>query len=379
MPTFTRKTQKPELWWMLGIIVVALAAGLLVPQAASPALTTLANVSSTGVPGKGSSFNPALSADGRFVAFESTAALVPEDSFERFSDVFVHDRLTGTAERVSVSSFGRAGHQSSSNPALSADGRFVAFHSDASNLVLGDTNEAPDVFLHDRVTGITIRVSVANTGAQGNDASFHTALSADGGVVAFASRARNLAWGDRRRTDVFVHDRQGVVVAICRGYAVTIVGTDGDDTIRGTEGADVIHGFDGNDRIEGLGGRDLICGGPGDDILHGGDGDDTLVGEDGDDLLHGGAGHDRLRGARGTTRSPGTPARTSATATATPIPRSTASRSVKSPEAGPCNNRHRRSPCEDEAITPVHGRQARNRAATSTIPALTGRGGRAAI
>jgi hypothetical protein len=92
---------------------------------------------------------------------------------------------------------------------ISADGRFVAFCSDASNLVRGDINKAPDLFLLDRLMGLTIRVGVSNTGTRGNYESLHTALSADGRVVVCASRASSLVWGDRGGPYVFVHDRQG--------------------------------------------------------------------------------------------------------------------------------------------------------------------------
>lgn len=77
----------------------------------------------------------------------------------------------------------------------SPDGRFVAFYSDASNLVRGDITKAPDVFLHDRVTGLTIHVSVSNTGTQGYYESLHTALSADGRMLVLPSRASSLVGG----------------------------------------------------------------------------------------------------------------------------------------------------------------------------------------
>ena len=114
---------------------------------------------------------PSISADGRFVAFESLASnLVPGDT-NGVGDVFVHDRQTGTTERVSVSSAGTQGNGDSAVPSISADGRFVAFVSVASNLVPGDTNGRLDVFVHDRQTGTTERVSVSSAGTQGNGAS----------------------------------------------------------------------------------------------------------------------------------------------------------------------------------------------------------------
>src|SRR5205814_1576225 len=127
------------------------------------------------------------------------------------TDVFVRDRLTGTTERVSVSSAGGAADRRGGTPAISADGRFVAFSSDATNLVGRDTNGAIDVFVHDRMTGMTERVSVDSTGAQANAASieqFCAALSSDGRFVAFESDATNLVPGDTNGVaDVFVRDR----------------------------------------------------------------------------------------------------------------------------------------------------------------------------
>jgi Tol biopolymer transport system component len=87
-------------------------------------------------------------------------------------DIFVHDRATGITERVSVNSKGQDANGTSVSPAISADGRFVAFVSTASNLVTGDTNDLPDTFVHDRQTGETTRVSIASDGTQGDAASF---------------------------------------------------------------------------------------------------------------------------------------------------------------------------------------------------------------
>src|SRR5215208_5655648 len=95
----------------------------------------------------------------------------------------------GTTERVSVSSNGKQGNFYSLGPAISADGRFVAFASDASNLVPDDTNNAIDVFVRDRQTGKTRRVSVSSGGAQGNNTSFNQVISSDGRFVAFWSDA----------------------------------------------------------------------------------------------------------------------------------------------------------------------------------------------
>jgi Tol biopolymer transport system component len=132
---------------------------------------------------------------------------VPGDTNRR-NDVFVRDRRTGRTERVSVSTGGDQSNDESDDPALSANGRFVAFESLASNLVPGDTNGVEDIFVRDRRTGTTRRVSLGPNGIQGNGASQDAALSATGRFVVFQSEASNLVPGDTNGVeDVFVHTR----------------------------------------------------------------------------------------------------------------------------------------------------------------------------
>lgn len=110
-----------------------------------------------------------------------------------------------STKRVSVDSHGAQGIGDSEGPSISADGRFVAFYSDAANLVAGDGNAAGDGFVRDRKAGRTKRVSVASHGTQGNDTSFPPSISADGRFVAFTSLANNLVAGDTNgASDVFV-------------------------------------------------------------------------------------------------------------------------------------------------------------------------------
>ncbi len=161
----------------------------------------------TGTEARGSK-QPSISADGRYVAFKSNAPdLVPGDTNEA-GDIFVHDRQTGATTRVSVDSSGnQVGH--SFGPSISADGRYVVFHSSTPDLVPGDTNGGGDVFVHDRQTGATTRVSVDSSGAQATRGSWNPSISADGRYVAFDSEASNLVIGDTNYAwDVFVHDRQ---------------------------------------------------------------------------------------------------------------------------------------------------------------------------
>jgi Tol biopolymer transport system component len=172
--------------------------------------TSRVSVASNGVQGNDPSYTPFLSADGRYVAFASDANnLVSGDTNSSTADVFVRDLQTNQTSRVSVASSGTQGNDFSSSPSLSTDGRYVAFISEASNLVSGDTNGVADIFVHDRQTGQTSRVSVASSGTQGNSGSFAPYLSPDGRYVAFQSTASNLISGDtNNRDDVFVRDWQ---------------------------------------------------------------------------------------------------------------------------------------------------------------------------
>jgi hypothetical protein len=166
------------------------------------------NLSDSGEQSNGDQQNPKISADGRFVAFTSTGTnLVPGDANGTTPDIFVRDRVTSRTTRVSVGSDGAQGNSFSSLSAISADGRFVAFTSYASNLVSGDTNGTPDIFVRDLVAATTARVSVDSAGNQGNSDSDAPAISAEGRVVAFSSAASNLVPGDTNNAfDVFVHD-----------------------------------------------------------------------------------------------------------------------------------------------------------------------------
>jgi hypothetical protein len=154
------------------------------------------------------SYRPAISADGRIVAFEALAStLVPGDTNGHW-DIFVHDHLTGTTDRVSVATGGGQGNQDSAGASISADGRFVMFTSWADNLVPGDTNGYTDAFVHDRLLGTTERVSIGENGVQGNYLASAGTISGDGRYAAFLSGARNLIVGDANGTgDLFVRDR----------------------------------------------------------------------------------------------------------------------------------------------------------------------------
>src|SRR6266550_4538467 len=193
-----------------GVLVLSAAAA----AEPAPGFTELVSVSSGGVQGNQDSQRPSVSADGRFVAFASLSDnLVPADTNAN-SAFFVRDRRTGTTQRVSVSSAGRQADRDSGllngmgGPSISADGRYVAFDSEATNLVKGDTNGNADVCVHDIMTGTTERVSVATGGAQANAGGTEPDISGDGRFVAFVSFSDNLVPDTNFTGDVFVHDRQ---------------------------------------------------------------------------------------------------------------------------------------------------------------------------
>jgi Tol biopolymer transport system component len=202
-------------WHTLPLLLMSLLiATLLVPGAAAAAAkrTQRVSVGSAGVQGNGQSgslYAPSVSADGRYVAFDSVASNLVAGDTNGFQDVFVRDRKLHKTIRVSVSSAGAQGDNASYLASISANGRYVAFVSDAGNLVAGDTNGYSDVFVRDRKLHKTYLVSVDSTGVQGNSYSFTPSISANGRYVAFVSDASNLVPGDSNSSsDVFVRDRK---------------------------------------------------------------------------------------------------------------------------------------------------------------------------
>jgi Tol biopolymer transport system component len=167
--------------------------------------TRLISVSTSGVEGNEDSSDPSISADGRYVAFDSYASnLVPGDTGQQ--DVFVRDRVAHTTRLISVSLRGRPANGDSLEPSISAHGRFVAFTSSASNLAPGLTFNRDRVFVRDRVSHTTRRVSVPDGGGPINDDSSEASISADGRFVAFSSAASNLVAG-AKRGGIFIRDR----------------------------------------------------------------------------------------------------------------------------------------------------------------------------
>jgi len=152
----------------------------------------------------------ASSNGGAFVAFESNATNLVTGDTNNAQDIFLRDVAAGTTVRLSVGPGGAQGTYWSYEPSISGDGRYVVFHSDNANFVTGDTNYRTDVFLYDSVTAALARVSVSATGVQGNGNSFSARISPNGRYVAFASRATNLVSGDTTSTyeDIFIKDLQ---------------------------------------------------------------------------------------------------------------------------------------------------------------------------
>jgi Ca2+-binding RTX toxin-like protein len=257
---------------------------------------TLVSVGSSGERGNDNSFNSSISANGRFVAFHSKATnLVPGDT-NNSRDIFVRDLLTNTTTLISVSSSGERGNGDSFNllspGAISADGRFVVFESAATNLVPGDTNGNQDIFVRDTLANTTTRVSVNSAGNEGNSISYITSISPNGQKVGFSSAATNLVPGDTNFDfDIFVVDLTNTSSGI-NNSPNAINGTPGNDNLTGTNGNDNINGFDGDDALTGLRSNDILVGGGGSDNLSGGKGFDTLNGGLGNDILVGGAGND---------------------------------------------------------------------------------------
>lgn len=175
-----------------------------------------ANVSSAGTQSNGSAIGAKISYDGRYVVFASTGTNLVASDTNGKQDVFLHDMVTGTTEIISATPAGTKGNDNSAwdgkgeDLAISRDGRYVAFVSYASNLVTGDTNASPDVFVRDRKLNTMTRLSVSSTGTEANNYSGGVSISCDGAIVAFNSTATNLVSSDTNGvTDLFIVNRVG--------------------------------------------------------------------------------------------------------------------------------------------------------------------------
>jgi Ca2+-binding RTX toxin-like protein len=246
------------------------------------------------------SFGPSISADGRYVAFSSFASdLMPGDSLQP-PNVFVRDLQTGTTTRVSVDRTGGDPDGPSIGAAISSDGRYVAFTSGASDLVSGDGGNQ-DIFVRDIQTGTTTRVSVDTTATDPNGHSETASTSGDGRYVAFASFASDLVAGDGNgngQRDVFRADTRPAAppALVCGPYQVQPAA--GGYTATGWTGK-VIVGTAGADALSGTSAAELILGLDGNDTIKGRGGRDVLCGHQGADVIDAAGGNDRVYGYEG--------------------------------------------------------------------------------
>jgi len=284
-----------------------------------------------GAPSEVESDEPSISADGLHVAFASSAKLTGQRAFD--INVFVRDLTSETTALVSVGDEGKAG-DAKRRPAISADGRFVSFQTRGDQVSPVDADGRVDVFVRDMTKRLTVTVSRASgtTGVPADGPSSNGSISADGRLVAFDSRATNLSSADGDRfADVFLRHvvyAKEPVLPRCAGRIATILGTPGRDVLKGTKRKDVIVAMGGDDTVHSFTRADVICGGAGRDEINAGDngegggsdlvlagpgadrvtlgpelgrargegGNDLLLGSKGGDGLYGGPGNDVLRG-----------------------------------------------------------------------------------
>lgn len=309
--------------------------------------------SGTGAQPNAHSNTAAISADGRFVAFSSLASNLAGTDNNGVADIFLHDLVSGSVQRVSSSVFSARLDGASMDPSISADGRYVAFASHATNLVAGDRNGRIDIFVRDMQTGTLVRVSVAQDGAEANGSSSSPSLSADGRYLGFVSNASNLVGGDTNGVrDVFVKDlltgeiarvsaepdgtggRSTGTTTMIAGNGehlllfgpYTLLGSENDGNFSGVVvAANPLADAGGSDRVKSsvshvLGARlehltltgataidgtgnaadNRLTGNEAANVLSGLEGADTLNGAAGADSLYGATGADVLRGGRGT-------------------------------------------------------------------------------
>lgn len=189
--------------------------------------STMTKVSNglSGAPANGSSFEPMISDDGSAVVFASYASNLVANDTNGKTDVFLYAVNTGVITRVSVDSSGNQGDDHSAEPSISQDGSVIAFTSLATNITTGDTNAASDVFVRNVSAGTTSLVSVSTAGAQGNKVSFQPRISANGSYIAFSSDATNLSASDTNScTDVFVRDLANSITTLVSSSSSGVAG-----------------------------------------------------------------------------------------------------------------------------------------------------------
>ena len=167
----------------------------------------LVTVASDGTQANGLSLFSAISDDGRYVAYESTADNLVSGDTNELKDIFVYDRIEKTTKRINLAANGNQANGSSDLGDISDDGRYISYTSDASNLVPDDSNGQSDIFVYDLTTNSTQRINLANNGTQANGDSSSSSLSSDGRYIAYESTASNLVTNDTNgQSDIFVYD-----------------------------------------------------------------------------------------------------------------------------------------------------------------------------
>jgi Tol biopolymer transport system component len=185
---------------------------------ATGSLTRVSALVGSVIAASGDSRRPALSFDGRFVAFDTTGGSYSAEDTNAHRDVYLRDMQQGTIQLVSRGIFGGAGTHDSVGASVSDDGRFVCFYSASTNFSFNDVNGEPDVFVRDMLVGSTELISRVPGGAQGNDASWQASMSADGRRVAFSSYATNFVFGDTNgKRNVYLVDRDANTLRLMSG------------------------------------------------------------------------------------------------------------------------------------------------------------------
>lgn len=190
------------------------ADGVFDESGAGNSSTVRVSVDSAGAQGNGASYFPTVSSDGRYVAFKSSSTNLVAGDLNNDADIFVRNRDTDqdgifdeagatSTSRVSVNTANGDPNGASTGPSVSSSGLYIAFESDATNLVSGDNNGTQDVFRRDGDAGSTVMVSKTASGQQGSLASSGAAVSANGRVVAFESSSTNFATPEGTGTDIF--------------------------------------------------------------------------------------------------------------------------------------------------------------------------------
>ena len=263
---------------------------------------TRASESNAGVGGTNLSENPAFSADGRWLVFDSESDNLVADDSNGMRDIFLKDLSTGRLTRVSVAADGsqtdgflNGAFNPSKNPSISADGRFVAFESGAANLVQDESLSGNHIFLKDVLTGSILRLS-PNVEAEGHW-TFGPAISADGRYIAFSTSNANVVDGDTNlMVDIFRVNNpfllaSGGIDTVLASVTHTLTANVENLTLTGSDAINGNGNLLGN-LIIGNDANNVLRGNGGNDTLNGGAGDDTLIGDSGADSLDGGQGVD---------------------------------------------------------------------------------------